>query len=173
MPHLHLSMQSGSDTILASMRRRHTAQTVRDLVKMADGKISFSWDIICGFPGETEELFNQTADLVCELKPIKIHAFPYSARPGTVAADMPNQINRNISKKRVKIITDIADKNLNEFMQTQIGKNVQVLVESHNNARTPDDIPVHIDGAMVPERTICDVKITEISDGIFTAVKNN
>ena len=173
MPHLHLSMQSGSDTILASMRRRHTAQTVRDLVKMADGKISFSWDIICGFPGETEELFNQTADLVRELKPIKIHAFPYSARPGTVAADMPNQINRNISKKRVKIITDIADKNLNEFMQTQIGKNVQVLVESHNNARTPDDIPVHIDGAMVPERTICDVKITEISDGIFTAVKNN
>ena len=72
MPHLHLSMQSGSDTILSSMGRRHSADTVRKLVQYADG-ITFSWDIICGFPGETEELFNETMELVQEIKPIKIH----------------------------------------------------------------------------------------------------
>ena len=172
MPHLHLSMQSGSDTILRAMRRRHTAETVRDLVKLADDKISFSWDIICGFPGETEELFQETLDLVRELKPIKIHAFPYSIRPDTVAAEMPNQINRDISKRRVKIITNLATENMREFMKRQIGKTLQVLVEKDNNARTPDDIPVHIDGKTIPERTICNVKIMGIKNDIFTAEKN-
>ena len=129
---------------------------------MAAGRISFSWDIICGFPGETEELFNETLALVHELKPIRIHAFPYSPRPGTVAADMPNQVPRNVSKARVKIITDVANKNMREFMATQIGKTTQILVESDNIGRTPDDIPVKISGAPIPERTICDVKITGI-----------
>ena len=71
MPHLHFSMQSGSDTILRAMGRRHTAQRVRDLVARGAGKINFSWDIICGFPGETENLFDETLELVRETKPIK------------------------------------------------------------------------------------------------------
>jgi threonylcarbamoyladenosine tRNA methylthiotransferase MtaB len=166
MPHLHLSMQSGSDTILESMRRRHTADTVRELVQLSDNRISFSWDIICGFPGETDELFNETLDLVRELKPIKIHAFPYSARPGTVAAEMPNQVDRAIAKERVRIITDIANENMTRFMTTKIGETTSVLVESDNMARTPDDIPVRIIGNTIPARTICDVKITGI-DGEF------
>lgn len=166
MPHLHLSMQSGSDTILESMRRRHTADTVRNLVRLSDNRISFSWDIICGFPGETDERFNETLDLVRELKPIKIHAFPYSARPGTVAAEMPNQVDRAVAKERVRIISDIANENMTRFMTGEIGENVSVLVESNNTARTPDDIPVRIIGKHIPARTICDVKITGI-DGEF------
>ena len=164
MPHLHLSMQSGSDSILKSMLRRHNAKTVRDLVKLADGKISFSWDIICGFPGETDELFNETLNLVRELKPIKIHAFPYSIRPGTVAAEMPNQVNKHVSKQRVKIITDVANENMRTFMNKQLGKTTSVLVESNNIARTPDDIPVRIAKKTIPERTICDVKIIGLDD---------
>ena len=160
MPHLHLSMQSGSDTILQSMRRRHTADTVRELVKLAGGRISFSWDIICGFPGETDELFNETLGLVCELKPIHVHAFPYSPRPGTVAATMPNQVNRAESKRRVKIITDAAAANMREFMATRVGKTVQVLVESNNIGRDPHDVPVRVMGTPIPDRTICDVTIT-------------
>jgi threonylcarbamoyladenosine tRNA methylthiotransferase MtaB len=162
MPHLHLSMQSGSDTILRAMRRRHTADTVRELVKLADGRVSFGWDIICGFPGETDELFNETLSLVRELKPIRVHAFPYSPRPGTVAAEMPGQIARSESKRRVKIITDAAAENMREFMAGMLGTQTSVLVESNNMARTPDDIPVKIAGAVIPERTICDVKITGI-----------
>lgn len=166
MPHLHLSMQSGSDTILESMRRRHSADTVRELVRLSEGRISFSWDIICGFPGETDERFNETLDLVRELKPIKIHAFPYSARPGTVAAEMPNQVDRAVAKERVRTITDAAGENMAQFMATKIGETTSVLVEADNMARTSDDIPVRIIGKHIPARTICDVKINGI-DGEF------
>jgi len=167
MPHLHLSMQSGSDTILRAMRRRHTADMVRELVGLADGRISFSWDIICGFPGETDELFRETLDLAWELKPVHIHAFPFSSRPGTVAAEMPNQIPRDIARARVHEITNVANENLRNFMATKVGNMSQVLVESDNIARTPDDIPVRIDGVPVPPRTICDVKITGIDGAVL------
>ena len=167
MPHMHFSMQSGSDTILKSMRRRHTADMVRKWVQMAGDDITFSWDIICGFPGESEKLFNETLNLVRELKPIKIHAFPYSPRPNTVAATMPNQVNRTISKQRVKIINDAANKNRTQFMQKQLRQSVQVLVEENNIARCPHDISVKIDGASIISRTICNVILTEIHDDMF------
>lgn len=170
MPHLHFSMQSGSDTILKSMGRRHTAQRVRNLVKRGMGKITFSWDIICGFPGESEELFQETLDLVHETKPIKIHAFPFSPRPGTPAADMPNQVNRAISKERVRIINDVANANRAEFMQEQIGKTVQVLMEENNIARCPHDIAVKIDGCAIAPRTICDVKLIDVVDDYFIGI---
>jgi len=166
MPHLHLSMQSGSDTILKAMARRHTADMVRKIVATADG-ITFSWDIICGFPGETDKLFNETCDLVRELKPIKIHAFPFSPRPGTIGATLPNQVPREISKKRVHIITELANKNMAEYMATCVGKTVSVLVENNNIARTPDDIDVVIRGAKIPPKTICDVKMIDIKNGQF------
>ncbi|MBO7656836.1 MAG: MiaB/RimO family radical SAM methylthiotransferase [Alphaproteobacteria bacterium] len=167
MPHLHLSMQSGSDTILRAMRRRHTADMVRKLVRIADGRVSFSWDIICGFPGESDELFAETLALVRELKPIHVHAFPYSPRPGTVAAEMPNQIPRAESKRRVKIITDAAAENMREFMAKLVGTRTSVLVESDNMARTPDDIPVRISGAPIPAKTICDVDITGMDGDVL------
>ena len=167
MPHLHFSMQSGSDTILRSMGRRHNAARVRDLVVRAAGKITFSWDIICGFPGESEELFNETLELVRHTKPIKIHAFPFSPRPGTVAATMPEQIDRSVSKKRVKIISDLANENRAEFMQEQVGKTVQVLMEENNIARCPHDIGVRVNGDALPPRTICNVKITDIDGDYF------
>lgn len=170
MPHLHLSMQSGSNTILSAMLRRHNADLVRKIVAAANG-ITFSWDIICGFPGETDELFNETADLVRAVRPIKIHAFPYSPRPGTVGATMPNQILRNISKQRVHQITALADKNLRDFMATQIGKTASCLVENNNIARTPDDIDVVIVGVSIPPRTICDIKLTGIKNGQFIGEK--
>ncbi len=172
MPHLHFSMQSGSDKILRAMGRRHSAGRVRDLVARGAGKITFSWDIICGFPGETDELFNETLDLVREVKPIKIHAFPFSPRPGTVAADMPGQVDRSVSKERVRIINDLANQNRTEFMQTQIGKTVQVLMEENNIARCPHDISVKMGGCALAARTICDVKITGATDDYFIGQKS-
>lgn len=166
MPHMHLSMQSGSDTILASMRRRHNADMVRRIFNAAPD-ITFSWDIICGFAGETDKLFQETLDLVNELKPIKIHAFPFSPRPNTDGATMPNQVNRSVSKERVKIISDAADAHRNEFMKTQIGKSVQVLVEENNIARDPHDISVKIIGEKIPPRRICNVVLSEIDDDMF------
>ena len=162
MRHMHLSMQSGCDKILNDMRRRHTGAHIRELIAAADG-VTFSADIICGFPGETDELFTQTLNLIKETGIMRVHAFPFSPRPGTVAADMPNQVDRNISKQRVRLITAAADENRLAYMRTQLGRRVQVLVEQDNIARTPDDIPVTLVGCAVAPRTICDVEITDIS----------
>ena len=167
MPHIHLSMQSGSDTILRAMRRRHTSDLVRKIVEYAGPRITFSWDIICGFPGETDDLFRETMDLVRHTRPIKVHAFPFSARPGTVAADMPNNVNRTIARARVHEITSVADAIRREFMALQVGQCVPVLVEENNLARTPHDISVKISGNKIPSRTICDVKIVGIADDMY------
>lgn len=167
MPHLHLSMQSGSDTILCAMRRRHDSKKLMDLVKLANGAVSFSADIICGFPGETEDLFQETLQMVHDMNLIHVHAFPYSPRPNTVAATMPNQVPRHISKQRVQKIMEIANQNREKFMQKQIGKTVSVLVEQNNIGRTPDDIDIKIIGAPIKEKTICDVTITGTENNIF------
>ncbi len=169
MPHMHLSMQSGSDTILKAMGRRHNANTVRQICTAAGPDITFSWDIICGFPGETDELFEETLALAREVKPIKIHAFPFSPRPDTVAATMPNQVNPCISRARVKAITDIADENRRRFMAGRVGQVAQVLVENNNLARDEHDIPVRIDAPAIAPRTICDVKIIGIDGDMFIA----
>lgn len=167
MPHLHLSMQSGSNTILCDMRRRHNSKKLLELVELADGRVSFSADIICGFPGETDELFNETVEMIRKMGLIHVHAFPFSPRPGTVAATMQNQVPRNISKERVKIINEVANENRKNFMKQQIGKIVSVLVEENNVGRTPDDIDIKIDGKKIPNKTICDVKITGIDKDKF------
>ena len=167
MPHIHFSMQSGSDTILKQMGRRHNANMVRNLVQRANNKISFSWDIICGFPGETDTLFNETLNLVHELSPIKIHAFPFSPRPDTVAANMPNQINHSISKERVKIINNAANQNKSEFMRSMLNTTVSALVEENNTARCPHDIAIKIGGEPIKSKTICDVQLLDVCGDIF------
>lgn len=164
MPHMHLSMQSGADDILRAMHRRHSAETIRRIVQYAGADVTFSWDIICGFPGETDELFNQTLDLINTVRPIKIHAFPFSPRPGTAAFDMPNRVPRQKAKERVHQISSVAEKYRLDFMKSNIGKTVSVLAEENNTARTPHDIDVFIRGGRIPARTICDVKLVEIQD---------
>jgi threonylcarbamoyladenosine tRNA methylthiotransferase MtaB len=168
LPHLHLSVQSGSDPVLAAMRRRHASARLRGIQAISNAMIpvSFSWDIICGFPGETPEMFAETVELAKELKPIHIHAFPFSPRPETLAAAMLGRIDRGESKRRVKIITDIALENRREFMLAKIGETAQVLVEKGNIGRTPDDIPVRIFGSPIAPGTIRDVKLSGIEDGV-------
>lgn len=170
MPHMHLSMQSGSDDILTAMHRRHNSDTVKKISNYAGDGITFSWDIICGFPGETNEKFQETIDLVNTTKPIKIHAFPFSARPGTEAFDMQNKIDKAVAKKRVKIISDLADTFRTEFMRKNVGTTVSVLVEENNIARTPHDIDVNIRGLKVPARTICNVKLTDINEKEYIGI---
>lgn len=168
MRHMHLSMQSGSDTILRAMGRRHNAGTVRKIAKRgAELGVTFSWDIICGFPGETEELWRETMQLVADTRPIKVHAFPFSPRPGTPAADMPCQVPRATSKQRVHEITDTSDTIRREFMKSRVGKCAQVLVEENNIARDEHDISVKLTGPKVAPRTVCDAVLRDISGDMF------
>lgn len=118
---------------------------------------------------ESDEYFADTLELVHTTRPIKIHAFPFSPRPDTVAATMPGQVPHNISKQRVKIITDAANAHKREFMRQQISKTVQVLVEEKNMARDPHDISVKIVGDAIPARTVCNVLLTDINGDEFIA----
>lgn len=170
MPHLHLSMQSGSNAILHAMHRRHNTDTVYKIFNAAKNQVTFSWDIICGFPGETDDLFKETLNVVKETKPIKIHAFPFSPRPNTEAANLPNQIKHEISKQRVRTISELSEEIRKQFMTEQISKEVQVLVEENNIARTPNDIAVKILGSPIPAKTICDVKLTGMNEDSFTGI---
>ena len=170
MPHMHLSMQSGSDEILQLMHRRHNAETVRKISKYAGKEITFSWDIICGFPGESQEKFQETLELVKETRPIKIHAFPFSARPGTEAFDMPNQIDKSVAKERVKTISELANKIRLEFMELHIGSTVSALIEENNLARTPHDISIKVQGEQIAPRTICDLRIIGIKEDDYIGI---
>lgn len=104
---LYLCTQSCSDTILKKMRRRHTSNRLRELTKLADGKIDFVYQLIIGFPGETDELFQETLNFVKELKPIDIDTIPFSARKGTDAYDMPNKISAEVIANRERQLYDV------------------------------------------------------------------
>ncbi|GHT00552.1 tRNA (N(6)-L-threonylcarbamoyladenosine(37)-C(2))-methylthiotransferase MtaB [Bacteroidia bacterium] len=164
-PHLHLSAQSASDPVLAAMGRRHSAARLMELCSYSD-KISYSWDLICGFPGETQEMFDETVSVIRDSGVIRLHAFPFSPRPGTPAAEMPNQVPRAESKRRVAAATQIARENMTKFMAGQVGKTVSVLVEENNLGRDPDDIPVLITGAQVPPKSFVTIRLTGMSSGV-------
>ncbi len=130
-PHFHLSLQSGSDTVLARMNRKYTSSEYHDRVNALRSEfpdMSLTTDIITGFPEETEEEFLETIEYAEKLKFAKIHVFPYSEREGTKAASMP-QIDMGIRKSRAKRLIELSDRLSNEFSKSMVGKNAAILVE--------------------------------------------
>lgn len=131
-PHLHLPMQSGSDEILKSMKRHYTKGEYILLIEDLHRKIkdlTVSTDLILGFPGETDELFDETMDTLKRLKFSHIHAFPYSPREGTPAAQMENQVSSDVKKKRVETVNTLSKEQKEEILDGMIGKTVHVLIE--------------------------------------------
>lgn len=138
MPHLHLSMQAGDDMILKRMKRRHLQKDIYDVVARARQlrpDIVFGADIIAGFPTETDEMFANTMKTVEECDLTFLHVFPYSPRPGTPAARMP-QVDGSIRKERARILRDIGVRQVEKHLATLVGKTVTLLVEKGNRART-------------------------------------
>ncbi|MBR0521936.1 MAG: tRNA (N(6)-L-threonylcarbamoyladenosine(37)-C(2))-methylthiotransferase MtaB [Firmicutes bacterium] len=130
--HLHLSVQSGSDRIIKAMNRRYTSEEYMDIVRALrsfDPDYGITTDIITGFPGETEEDFEQSLELVRRAKYLKVHGFPYSRRPHTKAADMAGQIAPPVKKERNRILIAEADRVSLEFRQGLEGKPMRVLAE--------------------------------------------
>jgi len=130
-PHFHLSLQSGSDTVLKRMNRKYTTEEYEDRVKALRAEfpdMSLTTDIITGFPEETEEEFNETIEYAKKLKFAKIHVFPYSVREGTKAADMP-QIDMSVRKARAKRLIEVSSELEAEFAASMIGKEVGILIE--------------------------------------------
>ena len=130
-PHFHLSLQSGSDTVLKRMNRKYTTSEYEDRVKALRAEfpdMSLTTDIITGFPEETEAEFEETIEYAKKLKFAKIHVFPYSVREGTKAADMP-QIDMSIRKARAKRLIEVSSKLEAEFAASMTGKEAEILIE--------------------------------------------
>ena len=151
MPHLHLSLQSGDDMILKRMKRRHSrhdAIAFCDQVRRLRPDIAFGADIIAGFPTETEEMFARSLDLVEACSLTFLHVFPYSPRPGTPAARMP-QVAGPAIKERAKRLRTAGEAALRQRLQTEVGATREVLIESEAQGRTEHYLPVAIVGERV------------------------
>ncbi len=130
--HLHIPLQAGSNNVLASMNRRYDKKYFLDKVneiKSLRPDIALSTDVIVGFPGETEEDFQETLDFCKEIGFSKIHVFPYSDRNGTVASRMKNKIPGNIKKDRVHRLINLSNELEEKYYNSFIGKEVEVLIE--------------------------------------------
>jgi threonylcarbamoyladenosine tRNA methylthiotransferase MtaB len=138
MPHLHLSLQSGDDLILKRMKRRHDraqAVAVCRTLRQLRPDIVFGADLIAGFPTESEDMFRRSLDLVEECGLTYLHVFPFSPRPGTPAARMP-QVNGAIVRERARRLRETGTLALRRHLEREIGARRRVLVESDCTART-------------------------------------
>lgn len=147
-PHLHLSFQSGDDMILKRMKRRHSRADAINLcnrLREARPGMAFGADLIAGFPTETDEMFANTLASVDECGIDYLHVFPYSPRPGTPAARMP-QLARDVIKARAAHLREKGAERLAIRLDRHVGQTAMALVESGNRARLPDFSPVRIAG---------------------------
>ena len=173
-PHFHLSLQSGCDETLKRMNRKYTTKKYKeavDLLRSYFPDVNFTTDVIVGFPGETEEEFNTTYKFLEEIKFYRMHVFKYSKRRGTVAEKMPNQIDGNIKEERSNKLIELSNKNENEYNESYIGKEVNVLFEEYENGYfrgyTTNYMMVNVPGKKEDEE--------KLVDHIFTVkiLKNN
>ncbi|MGZ5916153.1 MAG: tRNA (N6-isopentenyl adenosine(37)-C2)-methylthiotransferase MiaB [Methyloceanibacter sp.] len=160
MPYLHLPFQSGSDRILAAMNRKHSAEDYARLIGRIRGArpdIALSTDIIVGFPGETDDDFEATIQLVRAIGFAQAFTFKYSARPGTPAADLPGQVAGAIADGRLHRLQSLIEGGARAFDARTVGRTLPVLFERKGRGpgqiagRSPYQQPVHVEA---PERLI-------------------
>jgi tRNA-2-methylthio-N6-dimethylallyladenosine synthase len=154
MPYLHLPVQSGSNRILKAMNRSHTAETylaIIEKMRAARPDIALSGDFIVGFPGETEEDFEATLQIVDAVGYASAYSFKYSARPGTPAATMENQISREVMDDRLQRLQDRINAHQLAFNRSKVGVETQILIERAGKypgqmiGRTPWLQSVHVE----------------------------
>lgn len=134
--HFHLSLQSGCDETLKRMNRKYTTARYKEstqILRKYYPNANFTTDVIVGFPGETNEEFNQTYKFLKEIGFYKMHIFKYSPRKGTVAEKLPNQVDGNIKEERSRKLIELSNNMQNEKNSQYIGKTVKVLFEEYEN----------------------------------------
>jgi len=154
MPHVHLSLQSGDDMILKRMKRRHLrkdsigfCKTLRSLRP----DIVFGADIIAGFPTETEEMFQNSLDIVDECGLTHLHVFPFSSRPGTPAARMP-QLTRKTVKERAKRLREKGERALQSYLAGEVNREIMVLSETEEFGHSEAFASVRFNSPVTPGR---------------------
>lgn len=177
MPYLHLPVQAGSDKILKAMNRKHTAETYIRLIeriRAARPDLHLSGDFIVGFPGETEEDFQATLDLVTEVGYGTAYSFKYSARPGTPAAERDGQVSEAEASERLQRLQSLLGEQQRAAQDAMVGRRVKVLFEKPG--RNPGQMigksdylhSVHVDGPETLRGTIADVDIIESKTNSLT-----
>jgi threonylcarbamoyladenosine tRNA methylthiotransferase MtaB len=152
MPHLHLSLQAGDDLILKRMKRRHARADAIDFcdqVRRLRPDVAFGADIIAGFPTETDDMFAHSLGLIDECGLTQLHVFPFSARPGTPAARMP-QVDRTMIKERARRLREKGEAVLQAYLTRQVGARRLVLAESRALGRTEQFLPVRLNAPVEP-----------------------
>ncbi len=160
MPHLHLSLQHGDNLILKRMKRRHSREDAirfcEEARRLRPG-ITFGADIIAGFPTETEAMFENSLRLIEECGLTWLHVFPYSPRPGTPAARMP-QLEPRLIRERAARLRAAAEARIEAHLQARIGTGGRILMETPRSGRLEDFTMVHLDQDM-PEGAIIAARI--------------
>ena len=175
--HLHLPLQAGSDEILHAMNRHYDTARFAELIDTVEASvpgIAMSTDIIVGFPGETEDMFQRSLDFVAKMNFARMHVFPYSKRKGTPAATMPDQVPEPVKKERVHRMQQLAAKKAAEFHAGFLGRTMNVLFETEHkgitDGLTGNYIRVYTDAPVVSGE-IYAVKLERLyRDGIWGRV---
>lgn len=179
MPYLHLPIQSGSDSILKTMNRRHTSRQYLDVIEKlhtANPHMGFSSDFIVGFPGETDADFQATLDIVNQVKFIQAFSFKYSRRAGTPAALMKEQVEEKIKKERLDILQDLLFSYQLKFNKESVGKIMPVLFDMKGRhkdqliGRTPYMQNLHAEIGKENLNKIINMKITNATTNSLSGV---
>ena len=168
-PQFHLALQSGSDTVLARMKRRYNTQqfaAAAQRVSAAYPDAALTTDVIVGFPGETDAEFQQTVAFCQKIGFMKIHVFPFSRREGTPAADMADQVPEAIKEERVRRLISVGEELAHRYRERMLGTVQPVLVEERTiggqaTGYTPQYIHVLCDAGAPGE--IVNVRLTDIT----------
>jgi threonylcarbamoyladenosine tRNA methylthiotransferase MtaB len=171
MPHLHLSVQAGDDLILKRMKRRHGRDSVIRLcaqLRALRPDIAFGADLIAGFPTESDAMFDRTAALIDEAGLTHLHVFPFSARRGTPAARMP-QVPKGLRQERAARLRAAGQHAMARFLERQIGRPAQVLIERDGRGRSETFSPFRIDtdGAAPSRGEIVTARAERIEEGVL------
>ncbi|MEX2614474.1 MAG: tRNA (N(6)-L-threonylcarbamoyladenosine(37)-C(2))-methylthiotransferase MtaB [Alphaproteobacteria bacterium] len=161
MPHFHLSLQSGDDMILKRMKRRHgrdEAIAICDRIRAARPDVVLGADLIAGFPTETDDMFRRSYDLIEECGLTWLHVFPYSARPGTPAARMP-QVDMIVRRERARLLREAGDAAAARFLDSRIGRDASVLVEQDDVGRTEHYAPILCESGL-PNGSMATLRVT-------------
>ena len=169
MPYLHLPVQSGSDKILKAMNRRHTRGQYLEIIsklKDANPELGLSSDFIVGFPGETDEDFEQTMDIVRQVGFVQAFSFKYSRRAGTPAALMPNQVEEKVKKERLEALQQLLFSYQLKFNKESVGKLMPVLFDIKGRhkgeliGRTPWMQNLHAELGKEYQNRIVNIRVT-------------
>jgi threonylcarbamoyladenosine tRNA methylthiotransferase MtaB len=176
-PHLHISLQSGSERVLARMRRRWGAKRFIDRCRLVQQSLdlpAITTDIIVGFPGETDEDFQATCDVAREVGFSKIHIFPFSARRGTAAAEMPNQAPAELKNHRVERLQSLEAELRDDYYYRLLGRPLRVLIESPVAYRTDRMMgtscryaPVELEASIHQRKQFVEVTARAVQNGMI------